>query len=80
MALISVPWHVPPFHSGDSWSWPSSTATPPALERDSTATYYNNVAGPPVEMPPVPEPPRIGRPPRDRQKNKAARRARRVAR
>lgn len=70
MAMFDLPWLVP--HLND-------TAIPPALERDSTATYYNNV---PTVMPPAswPEPPKVGRPPRgDRAKVKAARRQRRTS-
>lgn len=87
--MFSTPWTVPALEDSDSWSWPKgggrfwpagSTATPPALERDSTATYYNNVPAGTIAAAPAPEPLKVGRPQRDREKNKAARRARRASR
>lgn len=80
--MFALPWDVPPIEGLRALAgWPAgSTAVPPQIDPESTATYDNDFNGPSLEAPPAPTPPTVGRPHRgDRAKVKAARRQRRTS-
>lgn len=83
MSLIAIPWAIPSVISDQlrTSALPSSTAMLPPRDPNDTSTTQDLRHGPLVQVEPVPDRPRVGRPRRgDRAQVKAGRRAARRAR